>query len=222
MIIKSKTKTGVYSKAAILISSSIKELLKKQKYVILGVPGGRSISHIFKLLKKEKLPWNKVHFFLVDERCVPLTSKDSNFKRLRENLLISIKPPEGNIHPFNHKTGALIYSNELKKFGKFDIVLLSAGEDGHVASLFPHYTIENKSKDFIFVSNSPKPPQKRISASRRLLESSKISILLFIGKEKETAFKNFLDNNIPVEGCPAKLVNKTKESYVITNLTFQH
>ena len=216
MIIKSK---DISEKAVSLIESSIKKLLEKQKHVVLGVPGGRSAEAIFKKIKKKNITWNKVHFFMVDERCVPMSNKESNFRILKRNLISSVKPPQGNVHSFNYKKNIASYTKELKKYGgKFDIILLSSGEDGHVAALFPFYTIEDESEYFIILDKSPKPPLKRMSASRKLLEKSKIAILLFSGKEKELAFKMFNDEKISVNGCPAKLVNKIKENYVITNL----
>lgn len=214
MIIQTK---NIAKETASLLELSIKKLLKKQKLVILGVPGGRSVPKIFKLLSKKKLSWSKIHFFLVDERCVSIDDEESNFKLLKENLLDHIKIPAKNIHPFNHKTGAISYSEEFKKFENFDIILLSSGEDGHIASLYPNYSILNKSKEFIFVSNSPKPPKRRISASKKQLEKSKIAILLF-SKGKEKAFEMFNDPKIVIEQCPAKLVNKVKENYVVTEV----
>lgn len=216
MIIKTDE---IFEKAASLVEISIKKLLKKQKYVVLGVPGGRSVEFIFKILKKKNIPWNKVHFFMVDERRVPISSKESNFRILKRNLISSVKPPQGNVHPFNYKKPILSYTKELKKYGgRFDIILLSSGEDGHVGGLFPFYTIEDESDNFIIFDKSPKPPLKRMTASRKLLEKSKIAILLFSGEEKELAFKMFNDEKISINGCPAKLVNKIKENYVITKL----
>jgi len=74
------------------------------------------------------------------------------------------------------------YSEKLKAHSNsLDIILLSAGEDGHIASLFPeHDSIENNEEYFITVSNSPKPPDKRISASRKLLSKSKVGILALL------------------------------------------
>ena len=168
-----KNKEAAAKTVVYILKRFIKKLLKKQKKVIIGIPGGRSVKSIFKLLKTSDLQWNKIHFFMVDERLVPLTHKDSNYKLA--------KPFLKNIHPFNYKKPLDSYSKELKEQGgRFDIVLLSAGEDGHIASLFPHHpTIMNGSEFFISTDSSPKPPKNRMSASKNLLIRSKISIILF-------------------------------------------
>ena len=200
-------KTIVY-----ILKRFIKKLLKRQKNVIIGIPGGRSVKLIFKLLKKEKLPWDKLHFFMVDERLVPLTHKDSNYKLA--------KPYLKNIHPYDYKKSINSYSSNLKKLGgKFDLILLSSGEDGHVASLFPHHpTILNGNEFFITTDSSPKPPKARMSASKNLLIRSKVSILLFLGESKRDALNNFNNNKTNVKDCPAKLIKQIRQSYLITDL----
>ena len=161
-------KTVVY-----ILKRFIKKLLKRQQKVIIAIPGGTSVKIIFKLLKQEKLPWKQLHFFMVDERLVPITHKDSNFKLAKPYL------SKANLHPFNHKKPIKDYKKELHDLGgNFDIVLLSAGEDGHIASLYPHHpTIRDGNEFFILTDSSPKPPKNRMSASKNLITRTKISIL---------------------------------------------
>lgn len=192
-------------RAANLIIKQIKKL-KKQEKIVLGIPGGRSVSGIFKLLKN--LPQN-VHIFLVDERRVPTTNKQSNYNLARKYF------PKENLHPYSYNRELKDYENDLKAHGgKFDIILLSSGEDCHVAGLFPNYTIKNSSNQFIEFDNSPKPPKRRMSASRKLLQKSNMAILLFFGESKEKAYKKF-KSKVSATKCPAKLVNNIKESYVL-------
>jgi len=69
------------------------------------------------------------------------------------------------------------------------VVLLSSGEDDHIASLFPnHETIKYNKDFFISTKTSPKPPKNRMSSSRKLLSKTKVSILLFFSKSKKQAF----------------------------------
>jgi len=206
------SKTVVY-----ILKRFIKKLLRRQPQVVLGIPGGRSIKQIFKLLKEEKLPWKQIHIFWVDERLVPLTHKDSNFKLVKPYLK---QFPKENIHSYNYKEGFNKYSKELKdQGGRFDIILLSSGEDGHVASLYPHHhTIMNGNEFFISTDSSPKPPKNRMTASKNLLTRSRISILLFLGESKRNALNNFNNDKTNVKDCPAKLIKQIRQSYLITDL----
>jgi len=74
------SKENIEIKAASLIKQKIEILLKSQKFVSFAVPGGRSVLGVFDKLKNEKIDWKKVHFFMIDERLVPLESEESNFK----------------------------------------------------------------------------------------------------------------------------------------------
>ena len=163
---------------------------------------------------------------MIDERFVSLDHQDSNYG-LAYNLFIRYlfkqkKLPHKNIHPFIYhklpKNQAIrAYKNELREIShKYDIILLSSGPDGHVASLFPnHETIKSPIDYFIITESSPKIPKKRMSASRKLLIRSKTGILLFFGEKKKKAYENFLDKNLTEFDCPAKIIKKIKDSYVL-------
>ena len=215
-------------KAVNLIASKIHEYLKTQPRVVFAIPGGRSISRIFSLLKHQNIPWGKVHIFMVDERLANSDNSDNNFKQAEKDFLEYLvrqnKLPGINLHPYTYfnfpaEKGLEAYKNELKELSdSFDIVLLSSGEDGHVGALFPHHSIKNPSDFFVIFNDSPKPPAKRLTSSRKLLEKSKTVILLFFGEEKAKAFKNFQDSKLSILDCPAKLVYKIEDSHVFSDL----
>jgi len=198
------------SKVADIIAEKIRINLKKKEKVLLGLPGGTSVSGIFEKLKEKDIQWEKVHIFMVDDRRVPLDHKESNFRLVKETL------SKGNMHPYYYKKPIEDYVSEFKKFGdKFDIILLSAGEDGHTAGLFPNITINNTEDYFFTFDNSPKPPTRRMTASKNLLEKSNSALLLFFGENKKMAYKKIEDETISVIDYPAKLVNSIEDSYVL-------
>ncbi len=206
-------------KICLLIQEKTLETLKVKEKVIFGVVGGNSVKIILRELVDQEIPWEKVHFFMLDERFVDIKDENSNFKQLKEVLLDNIKIPQENSHPFDYSLENPVekYEKEFLKHSEtFDLILLSAGEDGHLASLFPnHDSIKDNSEYFIKVENSPKPSSERISASRKLLENSKIAILVF-SQGRQQAHENFLNNNLSIEQCPAKIVNSVEDKHVFT------
>jgi len=212
-IIYSKSRRTLEKKAVSLIKSKILKLSKRKKRIVIGIPGGRSVKGIYSLLSKQKLPWENLHIFFVDERSIPISSKDSNYH-------LASKYFKYNIHPYNFRLPHSSYTKLFLSHQKFfDIALLGMGEDGHCASLFPdHPSIKNKSKYFISVSRSPKPPKNRISASLSLISKSKTTILLAFGKEKSQALKNFKNPKLSITQCPSKLIRKIKDSHLLTNI----
>lgn len=220
----------LYRRAAAIITDFIKKELVYKEYVVFGISGGRSVSGIYKLLKdKQALQWDRIHLFMADERLVPPDDAGSNFKLAKDEFIDELVKkgylPEENIHPFipdtSSKDGGIAdYEAELKRCGGvYDIILLSAGEDGHIASLFPHHhSINNESNCYIIMNDSPKPPPGRMSISQKLLQNSECAVLLFVSESKKQAYTDFMDNTIDYKSCPAKLVAPLYESYVLTTI----
>ena len=67
----------------------------------LALPGGTSPVMLFEALafSDKEFPWQHTHIWLVDERCVPPTSKDSNFNLIYEKLFKHIPVYPFNVHP---------------------------------------------------------------------------------------------------------------------------
>lgn len=223
-IIKCTTKEECYIQIADLLASLFKNLLSKQESIIFGIPGGRNVSMIFQELSKKNIDWSKIHIFMVDERMVSLDSDDSNYKlaydSFLKNLIDDNRLSIENIHPFKIEEGIDAYTKELEKLGgKYDIALLSSGEDGHIAALYPnHHSIVNESDGFISMDDSPKMPPSRMTMSKNMILNSENAILMFIGDGKSEALTKFNDDSLDYREVPAKLVKKIKDSYVFTDL----
>lgn len=151
----------------LLVSADAEELAQKAAERIMArfatlsgriavcLAGGSSPKQLYQLLagesRRRRIPWDRVHWFIGDERFVPEGDPQSNMAMIRKVLLDGAAPRE-NIHPIptdaaSPAESALSYERELKSFygaerldparPLFAIVLLGAGPDGHTASLFP-------------------------------------------------------------------------------------
>lgn len=124
--------------------------------VAICLTGGSGPVRLYELLATEhraEIPWQRVHWFIGDERFVPPTDPLNNMAVARRIFLDACAPAQ-NIHPIPTETGnpdasADAYERELKSFygaahldparPLFDLVLMGVGPDGHTASLFPGY-----------------------------------------------------------------------------------
>lgn len=210
-------------RAAEILAQSLQEIIDQQNRAVLAVPGGRSVGAVLRQLEFEPVDWHKVHVFMVDERLVALGHPESNFTLVSSCVDSFIK--RENLHPFgyssaNNKAALLSYCRLLQDYGgRFDLVLLSSGEDGHIASLFPeHETFASDEEFFILTNSSPKPPSGRMSASKKLISSSQTAVLLFWGTEKQEALTMFMDEQVPLMRCPAKIVTTIRQHHVLTDL----
>lgn len=197
--------------------------------IILGLCGGRSVEGIYRLLaERADLPWQRVHIFLVDERRVPINHPDSNFRLVNETFTAPLVDtgalPAENLHPFisdesapGRGTGA--YARELDHLGgRFHIAILSAGEDGHVAALYPsHSALEQSAPTFLALNDSPKPPPRRITCSLPLLARSAMGLLLLFGEGKREALRRLMDPGVSVAECPAKVIESLPVAHILTD-----
>jgi 6-phosphogluconolactonase len=125
--------------------------------VAICLSGGSSPKQLFQLLATDayrgRIPWDRVHWFIGDERFVPADSPLNNMTMARQAFLDRCAPAD-NVHPIptegtDPEDAARRYERELKSFyganeldptrPLFDVVLLGVGPDGHTASLFPGY-----------------------------------------------------------------------------------
>ncbi|AYE36110.1 6-phosphogluconolactonase [Borrelia turcica IST7] len=203
--------------------------VNQDDFTSIGICGGRNIISFLNVFDENNYSLKKSHFFLVDERCVDLNSDDSNFKLLSEgffskmiekNLIYS-----SNLHPFIYNEFdevSSIHSYNIEfnsRFTRLDISILSVGEDGHIASLFPsRKLLFSEMEGYQYEYEAPKLPSKRISLTPKSLKLSKSCVLLFMGDEKKAALENFLNAKISLRECPAKIFDVCSRLLVLTNI----
>ncbi len=216
------------ARAAGIVAATARAMLAERDRVVLALPGGRSAGDVFDALARAELPWERIHIFMADERLVPLDHPDSNFRLVRERLAAPLAarnalPPE-NVHPFaadaeDPRAALASYSATLARHGAaHDIVLLSVGEDGHVASLFPRGSVLDDAPMHALVANAPKPPPLRMTISRELLLRSHTGILLCLGERTRDALTRLRDPAADWRDCPARLAAQLPEAYLLSDL----
>ena len=144
-------------------------------------------------------------YFFSDERCVPPTDEDSNYKIISHYLLNHISIPAKNIHRIrgegNPKEESLRYSRDIQNHLKarkgkanfFDWVFLGVGLDGHTASLFPGNDSINSTK-LCEVAQHPETGQNRITMTPfAITKSDRITYHVFGERKAEIISKLFSD-----------------------------
>ena len=135
--------------AACFLMERLEEAVAARGQATLAISGGSLPRSLFHHLATLPLPWDRIHLFWVDERCVAPDHADSNYRLARESLLASVHAPSVNIHrvlgELAPAEAAARYVQELRSFFQpasgalpaFDVIHLGLGPDCHTASLFP-------------------------------------------------------------------------------------
>ena len=152
----------------------------------LVVSGGRTPKGFFHLLSQEFLDWSKVTVTLADERWVDADHKDSNEKLVQENLLINEACVARFVALKNSATsaqaGETSIDQDLSAIGRFTLVILGMGDDGHTASLFPGSEALNMGLDMesgrqcLAVQPLDAPHERMSMTLPRLLDSEQIIV----------------------------------------------
>lgn len=189
----------------------------------IALSGGSTPKNLFNLLAtnaRNALPWDRMYFFWGDERHVPPTDPDSNYRMAEEVMLSKVPVPPGNVFRMaaENPDAARVaddYEKALRKFfqltadgvPQFDFILLGMGPDGHTASLFPG-TAALQEKSRLVVSNwVEKLKTNRLSFTLPVLNAARCVAFLVSGTDKAPVLKTVLEENASAEQYPAKLVN---------------
>ncbi|MEI8066472.1 MAG: 6-phosphogluconolactonase [Actinomycetes bacterium] len=179
----------------------------------------------FRTAKNAKTP-RPLHIWFSDERFVEFDDLDRTDTTLIENFKLTrnlitfhrVSPPSRE----SLLDAADSYSKQLKdNLGgqRFEVVILSLGEDGHVASCFPAIPDSLESESLaIAIWDSPKPPSERVSLSlKQLAQSNQIYVLAF-GESKREAKDRSIDEG---SALPVGLLRRSSPHgniFVLTDL----
>jgi 6-phosphogluconolactonase len=212
------------------VASSFAEYLsdliaKKNGNVFIALSGGSTPKILFALLAEEKyknkIDWSRVHLFWGDERCVPPTHADSNYKMTNEQLLSKITIPAENIHRVlgenDPEKEAIRYSKEISSvlpkvndLPSFDLVMLGMGDDGHTLSIFPHQMELLESDKVCEVATHPGSGQKRVTLTGTIANNAKAVAFLVTGKNKAEKILTITKQQNDWNKYPASYINPSK------------
>ena len=177
----------------------------------LAVSGGRTPSGMFAQLSRCDLDWSRVWLTLVDERCVPVDSPDSNERLLHENLLQSRAAHARFISMASaNRDGVAVLNSQIASMPKpFSAVVLGMGNDGHTASWFPGATnlaalLDPDNPAQVMETEPPTAPHRRMTLTLAAVLQSREIIVHITGPEKKAVIEQAADRDSPVAAVLAQ------------------
>ncbi len=208
---------------ALELINQIREADKRNSLFTIALSGGNTPKLLFSVMGDkfaDSVNWLNVHFFWVDERCVPPDSNESNFNMASETLFKKLVITPVNIHRIRGENDpekeAVRYSEEIndftfKKNGLpfLNVVLLGLGEDGHTASIFPGDERLFRTDKICVRTIHPATGQKRITMTGNVINNAGQILFLVTGRYKADIARKVIEKDHCEQLFPAQLVFPT-------------
>lgn len=194
--------------AAATIVALLGKAIDERGSATLVLSGGSTPKAVYGLLGREPLctqiRWDVLHVFWGDERLVPPTHPESNYRMAREAFLATVPVPGTNIHRIESElppeVAADRYERVLKDFfpargtdaPRFDVLLLGMGNDGHTASLFPGTAALDEHHRWVADVFVPQLNTHRVTLTFPAINRARTVLILVSGKEKAATLAEVL------------------------------
>jgi 6-phosphogluconolactonase len=218
------TPQELFDAAAEEVVRATNEAVTHRGRFTIALSGGSTPKSLYNLLAtnaRATLPWDRMFFFWSDERHVPPTDPDSNFRMADEAMLAKIPVAASNVFRVpaenpDAAAAAQAYEQTMQKFfelkpgefPRFDLILLGLGPDGHTASLFPETAALQEKSRLVVANWVEKFKTSRITFTLPVLNAARSVAFLVGGVDKAPALHAVLeDETAPGSLYPAKLVH---------------
>jgi 6-phosphogluconolactonase len=196
----------------------------------IAVSGGTTPKAMFALLADlsapyfARVPWDKLHLFWVDERCVGPTDAESNYRMTNEAMLSKVPLPAAQVHriegELEPQAAAARYEAALRaEFGQddavFDLVLLGMGDDGHTASLFPHTAALHETAPLAVANHVPQKDTWRVTLTSPVINAGREVAFLIEGAGKAQVLADVFLGAYDPEAKPSQLVRPVSGSLTL-------
>lgn len=175
-----------------------KEALRKRGTFYAALSGGSTPLALFEALSNSveatELDWENIHLFWSDERAVLPDHPDSNYGSALKAGLIKLPLKAGQVHPMpaiENAHGAEEYEQRIKGTvpnGKFDLIMLGMGTDGHTASLFPETPGLKEKKRWVISQDVPGKGM-RMTFTFPLINKARKIVIYVLGKNKASLIR---------------------------------
>jgi 6-phosphogluconolactonase len=220
----SPTPDQVAQAAAQFFTGAVTRAVEARGLARVAISGGSTPREMFTLLADpsqpflQTIPWDRLYLYWVDERCVPPTHDESNYRMTNEALLSKVPLPadhifrmEGELEP---EVAAARYESTIRNSFKlegaqtptFDLILLGMGDDGHTASLFPHTEGLENITSLVIPNHVPQKETWRITLTFPVINQGRKVAFLIEGPAKAQVLHDVFLGPYQYETFPSQLI----------------
>ena len=214
-----KNPAAMAERAAHILAAACEEAVSERGVFKIALSGGQTPIPLFRLLTAndwaDRLPWDKITFFWVDERCVGPDHPESNYGLARREMLSHLPVTHffrmrGELDPVK---AATMYEEQIRadfnigptEIPRFDFMLLGVGDDGHTGSIFPNSPALLERRRLVIDQYVPERKPDRLTLTLPVINNSRCCMFLVTGKEKHAVLSKTL-NLLDEPTLPAQFV----------------
>lgn len=199
------------------IFAELETALGGESTATLAISGGSTPALMFREMSRQRFKWDRVHLFWVDERGVPPTGSQSNYKLADETFITPAHFPSRNVHRVQAELppaeAARRYEEDIRAFfglgpsglPHFDVIHRGMGPDAHTASLFPGEPLIDDRENIAAAVWVGKMSQWRITLLPGVLLAARHTVVLAAGADKAEAIHNVFTQPHDPKRYPSQL-----------------
>jgi 6-phosphogluconolactonase len=209
--------------AADLVTERAADAIAARGRFTIALAGGSTPKALYALLAAQgRIDWGRVEVFFGDERHVPPSDAQSNFRMAEEALLSKVPLVPERVHRIrgedpDARAAALAYEETLRRAlapapgapPRLDLVLLGIGPDAHTASLFPGTWAVRETRLWVAWPWVDKLGTYRVSMTQGVINAARAVVFLVAGKDKVDALRAVLAPDGDPDRHPARVVRPT-------------
>ncbi len=220
-----KDKSELSQSLADWIVKDIQRVLTRKDHYDLVLSGGSTPKALYQLLAslpwQQQVAWNKIRFFIGDERYVPFEDEHNNGRMAHYTLLDHVPVLKDNVYLMDTslapEASARLYDKTLRELydekpATFDLVLLGMGDDGHTLSLFPGTEVVHETEKWVAAPFVPAQDMYRITLTQTPVKKAKAVVFLAAGIKKAHTLKEVLQGDYRPDEYPSQLINASNDN----------
>lgn len=207
--------------AAVRFTELARERVQQGKVFTAALSGGSTPRTFLEILANpefsQRIQWESVHLFQVDERCVPPEHLQSNYRMIHGTLLRPVPSAADNFHRMkaeleNRDVASAEYEAEIRSvlappqgsLPSFDLIFLGLGSDGHTASLFPDSEALAENGRWVCPNYVEKLQMHRLTLTYPVLNAASEIVFLVSGAGKAEILRQVLEGKREPKRFPAQ------------------
>lgn len=209
---------AIATEAAERVVRAQSQALALKEHFNIALSGGSTPKALFELLMTDpwfdRIEWSKWQVFWADERCVPPSSDQSNYRMAHELFLKEAPIPSNQVHRMRGEADPVVAAVEYEQTletalgaeGVMDLTLLGMGADAHTASLFPNTTALDERDRRCVANYIEKLKSWRLTLTAPFINQSAEVVFMVAGKDKAEAMQGVLEGPRDPHRLPGQLI----------------